>query len=265
MDELREWIRAAQAVRVTCCNAPAFDVLIEQQKQRLEVLSQLQKQRLEELERISFGSNHLDLPISETDLPVRPELGRKPRRTAEEAAIDEQLRKEREAEDLDAFLPCYERATGLAVRVEEEAENPDFIARRSDELEVGIELTAVRQGPEDGFYRPLVTGNSEWDPNDALDQMWHLIQKKSAKISIYRTEFNILVLLNEELNFTLLCALALTIPLEDFVSSGFSEIWLADYSGIRSGAHREIELLGLYPEKFRTVIRRSDHDRKPYR
>jgi hypothetical protein len=39
MDGLREWIRAAEAARVTCLNAHEFDVLIQRQKQRLETMA----------------------------------------------------------------------------------------------------------------------------------------------------------------------------------------------------------------------------------
>ena len=190
---------------------------------------------------------------------------KKPRRTAEEAVIDEQLKKEREEMDLDAFLPSYERATGLVLAIEEAAEDPDFIARRSDGLFVGVELTAVRQSPEETFFREILVGSPEWDRDDALDEMWRLIEQKSGKIRNYRTRYNILVLQNVEANFALLCGGAIEIPIEDFGSSGFQEIWLADYSELRAGRHQEIELLGLYPKEFRYVIERSDHDRKPYR
>ncbi len=36
MDAIREWIRAAEAVRATCLNTSEFDVLIRHQKQRLD-------------------------------------------------------------------------------------------------------------------------------------------------------------------------------------------------------------------------------------
>jgi hypothetical protein len=38
-----------------------------------------------------------------------------------------------------------------------------------------------------------------------------------------------------------MCADVKNIPIEDFAAAGFNEIWLADYSGIRKGEHREIE------------------------
>lgn len=195
------------------------------------------------------------------------ELSKKPRRTAEEAAIDEQLKKEREELDLDALLPSYERATGFVLTVEEAPEDPDFIMRRSDGLIVGVELTAVRQqGPRDeALFREIFTGSREWDRDDALDEMWGMIEQKSGKIRNYRTRYNILVLQNVEANFALLCDGANEIPVEDFASSGFQEIWLADYSELRAGRHQEIELLGLYPKDLRRLIERSDHDWKPYR
>lgn len=189
------------------------------------------------------------------------------RRTAKEAAVDEALKKEREELDLEAFLPSYERATGFALAVEAMAEDPDFILRRTDGLIVGVELTSIRrQGPPDTpFFREIFTSSCEWDCDDALDKMWGMIEQKTEKIRNYRTQYNVLVLQNVETNFARLCDGATQIPVMDFASSGFQEIWLADYSELRSGRHQEVELLGLYPNEIRCLIERSDHDRKPYR
>ena len=101
-----------------------------------------------------------------------------------------------------------------------------------------------------------------WDPTDAVDQMCFLVKQKSSKIANYQTKYNILVLQNEESDFDLMSADVKNIPIEDFESAGFDEIWLADYSGIRKGEHSEIELFGLYPKHLQIVTRRSDHDRK---
>jgi hypothetical protein len=189
------------------------------------------------------------------------------RRTAEEAAIDEALKKEREELDLEAFLPSYKRATCFSLIIEGAAEDPDFIMRRSDGLIVGVELTSIReQGPPDTpFFREIFTGTREWDCDDALDGMWGMIEQKSEKIRNYRTRYNVLVLQNVETNFARLCDRATQIPVMDFASSGFQEIWLADFSELRSGRHQEVELLGLYPNEIRCLIERSDRDRKPYR
>ena len=95
--------------------------------------------------------------------------------------------------------------------------------------------------------------------------MCFLMKQKSSKIKYYKTSKNILVLQNEESDFAVMCADVKNIPLEDFQSAGFDEIWLADYSGIRKGIHSEIELFGMYPANLRTLTTRSDHDTKRYR
>ena len=263
MEELRKWIDVAARARATCQNVGEFDRLIEHQKQRLEVIERTEHERRERDRRLSFGfSDNPDTGTIIGTLHAMPETGRGRRRTPEEAEIDRRLRKEREAEDLEAFLPCYQRASGLALEVEEESENPDFIARRPDGQKVGIELTAVREGPAETFYRAILTGNHVWDPTDAVDQMCFLVKQKSSKIANYQTKYNILVLQNEESDFDLMSADVKNIPIEDFELAGFDEIWLADYSGIRKGEHSEIELFGLYPKHLQIVTRRSDHDRK---
>ncbi len=256
----------AGRVRATCQNVSAFDRLIEHQRQRLEVLERAERESRERDRRLSLRfPNNPDSGTVVGTLPAMPKTGRGHRRTAEEAETDRRLRKEREAQDLDGFLPCYQRATGLALTVEEESENPDFILRRPVGQKVGIELTAVRESPADTFYRPILTGNHMWDPTDAVDQMCFLIRQKSSKIPNYQTKYNILVLQNEDSDFDLMSADVKNIPIEDFVSAGFDEIWLADYSGIRKGEHSEIELFGLYPKHLQTATKRSDHDKKPYR
>jgi hypothetical protein len=178
IEVLRTWIDVALRVRATCQSVGVFDRLIAHQTRRLEELERLERARQER----EFGFS--DQPDSGTvvgTLPPRPKTGRGRRRTAEEAETDRQLRKERERSDLDVFLPCHERATGLVLEVEEEAENPDFIAIRSDGERLGIELTAVREAPVDSFYRPILTGNPQWDPMDAIDQMMFLIRQNHRR------------------------------------------------------------------------------------
>lgn len=266
LEALRKWLDVAGRVRAICQNVGEFDRLIDYQRQRLEELEPTENERLERYRRLSFGfPNKPDTGTLVGTLPARPDTGRGRRRTAEEAETERRLRKEREAQDLELFLPCYQRATGLSLEVEEGSETPDFIACRPDGKKVGIELTAVREGPEETFYRPLLTGNAEWDPIDAVDQMCFLIKQKSSKVPNYQTQYNILVLQNEESDFNLMSADVKNISIETFSSAGFDEIWLADYREIRNGTHSEIELFGLYPDRLQTVTKRSDYDKKPYR
>jgi hypothetical protein len=59
MDELREWIRAAEAAGATCVNALEFDLLIQYQKQRLEGLVSVLK-LVESLESFVFQRRRSD-------------------------------------------------------------------------------------------------------------------------------------------------------------------------------------------------------------
>lgn len=58
--------------------------------------------------------------------------------------------------------------------------------------------------------------------------------------------------------------MAREIPIEDFAASGFAEVWLGDFSGIRRGMHYEIELMGLFPEACRLFAQRPSFDSKPF-
>jgi hypothetical protein len=80
VEHLREWLRAAEAARVTCRNGSEFDLLVQHHKLRLEEWERIEKARLEKLKRISFGPDE-DLPIWEKEMPKRP---------AETVAIEKQ-------------------------------------------------------------------------------------------------------------------------------------------------------------------------------
>ena len=195
---------------------------------------------------------------------MRMPIIKRTRRTLEEAAMDERLKKEREAEDLEAFLPSYERATGLRLSVEEEAEDPDFICSRSDGITVGVELTAVWHGPEFSLFRSMPE-TSRWDVEDDCDHMWALVEQKARKLKGYRTEYNALVLQIVEGDFRALANYSAEIPIKDFKALGFDEIWLADFTGLRTGMHLEVPIVGLFPASVRKFTDRSDRDKKPYR
>lgn len=200
----------------------------------------------------------------ERETDMRKPIIKRTRRTSEQAAMDERLKKEREAEDLDAFLPSYERATGLRLNVEAEAEDPDFVCSRSDGMTVGVELTAVWHGPEFSLFRSMPE-ISTWDVEDDCDHMWGLVEKKSEKLKGYRTKYNALVLQIVEGDFRALADYTAEIPIKDFEASGFDEIWLADFTGLRSGMHLEVPIVGLFPASARKFTDRSDRDKKPYR
>jgi len=186
------------------------------------------------------------------------------RRTQEEAVVDEAIKKEGESEDFAAFARCYRLITGLYFRSVEESESPDFMCIRSDGLIVGVELTSIRRSPSDAFYDQILDGNSEMDPEEALDELIRMLDQKSAKRKNYSTSRNLLVLQAIESNFKILVKMAFDIPIEDFAIAGFDEVWLGDYSGVKVGMHREIEMIGLFPEAVRQYVKRPSFDSKPY-
>jgi len=49
---------------------------------------------------------------------------------------------------------------------------------------------------------------------------------------------------------------------DEFKDHGFAELWLADYSALE--AYGDIELFGLFPEKWWGYHQRPWSDRKPY-
>jgi hypothetical protein len=174
------------------------------------------------------------------------------------------FRKEEEHKDLLVFLDAYERATGERLDLLESREDPDFVCVRPDESEIGIELTQIRRSPDDAFWEEILDQRDEMDPDAAADELWRLAEKKARRRGQYRTAVTILVLLSCEADFRLLLSRASKIPIEDFSELGFHEIWLADFSGFRSGAHREAPIFGLYPDDRRVLTNRSDFDSKPF-
>lgn len=107
------------------------------------------------------------------------------RRTADEAALDESMKKQCESEDFEAFARCYEGLTGLTFRTIEESEQPDFICIRSDGKVVGVELTSIRRGPDDVFFESIYDGRFEIDAENALDELSRLLLQKAEKVRRY--------------------------------------------------------------------------------
>jgi hypothetical protein len=102
------------------------------------------------------------------------------------------------------------------------------------------------------------------DPGDTFDEINRLIEQKAALRPMFSTDKTILMIAIYESDFDLAARIASGVPEEDLSSTGFEEIWLVDFKGIRDGAHREVRLFGLYPVKWRTITARSSSDWKPY-
>jgi hypothetical protein len=171
---------------------------------------------------------------------------------------------EEESEDIAAFLKAYPGATGERLEFVDSCDAPDAVCRRPDGTLVGIEHTRVRRSPEKARWEVILDRRDEMDIAETIDEIERLIFRKAELRKTFKTGRTILLVAIYESDFSLAAALASNIPIEDLVDTGFDEIWLADFKGIRDGAHREVRLFGLYPEEFRVVSDRSMFDQKPY-
>lgn len=183
---------------------------------------------------------------------------------AEIAAYARQAKKEQEIADIEAFLAAYPRATQEELLVYEFGESPDAVCTRPDGNKIGLEFTTIRRSPDKAFWDNIFGHRSEMDPDTTDDEIVRLIWQKAALRPQFRTKKTMLVLGICESDFDAAVSFASLIPLDDLYGTGFEEIWLADYTGIRVGAHREVRLFGLYPEDYRDITDRSWYDQKPY-
>jgi len=187
-----------------------------------------------------------------------------PKRSSEFAAYDRELKKEAEVADLEAFLNGYRLATGELLEMDEMGESPDAVCIRPDGSRIGVELTQVRRSPDDAHWQAVLDNRDEMDPEETCDEIWRLISQKAELRKSFRIERNILMIALRESDFRIVVGLAKLIPIKDLESTGFEEIWIADFKGIWDGAHREAVLFGLLPEQYRFETERSMFDQKPY-
>jgi hypothetical protein len=141
---------------------------------------------------------------------------------------------------------------------------PDAICQRPDGTTIGVEHTRVRRSPDDARWQAILDRRDEMDIEETLEEIERLIFQKAERRRKFSTARTILLVAIYESDFDLATRLASGIPVEDLRDTGFEEIWLADFQGIREGAHREVRLFGLYPEDCREITGRSWYDQKPY-
>jgi hypothetical protein len=162
-----------------------------------------------------------------------------------------------EAEQFAHFQDAYEEVTGELLECVRKSERPDFICRRQDGTLVGVEFTLVMRDRDTSFWDDVINGTEYMDSGDAAiavgEAIWHKAQKL-AQPDWQLPHSSILVLsipdsplseIEHEFDSSLR---------QEFAETGFSEIWLADHSGME--AFGRIELLGLVPEKWLGYHRR---------
>lgn len=173
-------------------------------------------------------------------------------------------KKEDELEALSYFIPIYKAVAGDFLEIIEVSERPDFICKRSDGALVGVEITrARRSNPNDVLYDVIVNKNINMVPDQAIDVIQTLINKKGEKIKAGDWKLSgktILIIQLQESPLSELVSSLTESVFPDLPEYGFCEIWLADFSEI--DAYDNIELLCLFPVSMRGYFKRPLQ--KPY-
>ena len=143
-------------------------------------------------------------------------------------------------------------------------ESPDFVCVRPDGRIVGVELTKVMEDRDAVFWERLQYGKVQIDPFRTQETIHYLIERKEkARSSRYSDKVAEVILVLQLMDGTLNQLRVVLADLQDdFTSHGFSEIWIADYSGLEP--YGDIELYGLFPMKWWGYHERPWPDRKPY-
>jgi hypothetical protein len=179
---------------------------------------------------------------------------------------DQQMgKKETERIDLDYFIKAYEWTTGERLTEISSAECPDFICSLSSGENVGVELVRVMRDPEEAQFDKIINKKYEAEPQETLDRIFELIEKKDKSRSTNYGRWvdkTILVLSLFDCSFWSLRQFLTEDIQKDFAKHGFIEVWLADYTG--KEAYRDIELFGLFPAKWWGYHQRKNPYRKPY-
>jgi len=175
-------------------------------------------------------------------------------------------KKEIEMMELLPFLDARKFITGeiLSLIVGFSTENPDFICVHDEGQLIGVELTKVTEEHEKAIFDRIKYGEVQIDQYRTKEIIKYLIERKEKARSQRYTEKateNILVLQLVNGSFDQLKE-AFDGLQGEFNSHGFTEIWIADYSGLE--VYGDIELFGLYPPRWWGRHCRSWPDQKPY-
>lgn len=169
-----------------------------------------------------------------------------------------------EGMELDPFLEAYEWVTGTALSVLESAENPDFICIRASGEVIGLELSRIMRRDDIARWERILDRKETMSPYDILMKIQAVIEhKEEARKARYASRVAQTMLVLQLVDGSLKGLVHLFDDLrEEFMNQGFSEIWLADYSGLEP--YGDIEIFGLFPERWWGYHQRRCPDRKPY-
>lgn len=169
-----------------------------------------------------------------------------------------------EEQHLSYFLDAYSVVTGTPLSLSSSGESPDFICVRPSGELVGVELA---RSPHD---RERAVDDRIWTDRtmascDLLEAIGGIITSKERlrRAPHWRTPATtILVIELLDYSFESLAWTGDSSLGDDYASTGFIEIWLADHSTL--DAFGEVRLIGLYPPHFWGVHEQPALERKPY-
>lgn len=170
-----------------------------------------------------------------------------------------------EAMALDLFLAEYQHITGRLIESYVPSERPDFLCVDTDGDKFGIELVRVMMDPESLMWLRILKNEEFADP---LDTYIHLQEAIDRKDYLRRTvgwscpDDTVLVLQLMDAPIEKVAKFICSEVVEVGEASGFSEIWLADYSV--EEAYSTVQLYGIKPEWFRGLHDRALGSSKPY-
>lgn len=168
--------------------------------------------------------------------------------------------------ELEPFLDAYKEAVENYLSYAfGRHERPDFICYRADGTPVGVELVQITRNPIIAREIYILTQTELMPSEEAMEMLYNKIREKEEKRrqpDWYLPDNTVLVLQFFD------CPIR-SLPLsddslqKDFASTGFVEIWIADYTG--EEAYGDIELFCLYPPERWGYYERPNPGRKPYR
>ena len=148
-----------------------------------------------------------------------------------------------EEEQAELFLEEYNRISGDSLKIINKLERPDFICVRASGEGVGLEATWVPTNPDDVIH-------------DLYASVVKKEQRRTAPADWTLRNATILVLIVTDASIENIVGYAPSIVRSDFASTGFIEVWAADYGSV--GIYGFVDLFGLSPDQW------WGHHRKEY-
>lgn len=166
---------------------------------------------------------------------------------------------------LELFLAEYQFITGRRIESYVPSERPDFLCVDSVGEKFGIELVRVMLDPESVSYLRILKNEEFADPFDTYIRVQEAIARKdylrrTAGWSLPDNTVLILQLIDAPIESV--AKFFGSEILEAGEASGFSEIWLVDYTV--EEAYSTVQLYGIIPKCFSGLHDRALGSSKPY-